>query len=96
MNISKKGMSNNGWKVPAAGMATAAAAHAMFVCALIAGQPAPAQYLAQLAAPPQQTIESPQWRLAARSEYPAGESAHPITVAQPAAPEHLHKGLTTC
>ena len=95
--MSNKGMSNNGWKVPAAGMATAAAAHAMFFCALIAGQPAPAQYLAQLAAPPHQTMESPQWRVAAQGEYPAdGQAAHSITVAQPAAPEHLHKGLTTC
>ena len=95
--MNSKGMSNNGWKVPAAGVATAAAAHAMFFCALIAAQPAPAQYLAQLAAPPQQTMQSPQWRVAERNGYPAdGQAAHSITVAQPAAPEHLHKGLTTC
>ena len=90
-------MSKNGLMVKAGGMATAAAAHAIFVYALVAGQPAPALYLAQLAAPPQQTMESPQWQVATRGAYPVdGQAAHPITVAQPAAPEHLHKGLTTC
>ncbi len=78
-------------------MATAAAAHAIFVYALIAGQPAPALYLAQLAAPPQQTMQSPQWRVAARGENPVdSRAAHPIMVTQPVAPEHLHKGLITC
>jgi len=90
-------MSKNGLVVKAGGMATAAAAHAIFVYALIAGQPAPALYLAQLAAPPQQTLESPQWRMAARGVVPAdSQAAHPMTVAEPAAPEHLHKGLITC
>jgi len=90
-------MSKNGLMVKAGGVATAAAAHAIFVYALIAGQPAPALYLAQLAAPPQQTMESPQWRVAARGEASTdSQAARPMTVAEPAAPEHLHKGLITC
>ncbi|MFI4980579.1 MAG: hypothetical protein ACHQIO_09535 [Nevskiales bacterium] len=85
-------MSKNGLMIGMGGMATAAAAHAMFVYALIAGQPQPELYLAQIGAPQQQTIQSPQWRLATRRGRADGEM--PVTQTLP--PERLHKGLTTC
>jgi hypothetical protein len=90
-------MSKHGFLITAGGMATAMAAHALFFLALIAAQPTPAQYLAQLAAPQRQTIESPQWLLAAYGAQPeATAPAQQIVVEQPASPEYLHKGLTTC
>lgn len=85
-------MSKKGMMIGMGGMATAAAAHAMFACALMAGQPQPELYLAQIAAPQQQTIQSPQWRLATRRARADGEM--PVTQTLP--PERLHKGLTTC
>jgi len=95
--MSKQGMNKQGFLMVGGGLATAAAAHAAFFIALVAGQPAPAQYLAQLAAPSRQIMESPQWQLAARgAQHAHAPAARAITVAQPPSPEHLHKGLTTC
>ena len=85
-------MSNNGLMIRSSGLAAALVAHAMFACALIAGQPQPEMYLAQLAAPARQTLQSPQWQVAARHGHGAG--AMPVTQTLP--PERLHKGLTTC
>ncbi|MDB5976361.1 MAG: hypothetical protein JWR07_3121 [Nevskia sp.] len=85
-------MSKNGLMIGIGGMATAASAHAMFACALMAGQPQPELYLAQIAAPQLQTIQSPQWRLATRRARTDGEM--PVTQTLP--PVRLHKGLTTC
>lgn len=87
-------MSKNGLMLKAGGIATAAAAHAIFACGLIAGQPQAELYLAQLAAPAPHTLESPQWQLAARRGHGADERQLPVT--QTLTPERLHKGLTTC
>ena len=85
-------MSKKGLMIGMGGITTAAVAHAIFAYALIAGQPQPGLYLAQIAAPQQQTIQSPQWRLATRRGRADGE----LPVTQTLPPERLHKGLTTC
>ncbi len=90
-------MSKNGLMIGTGGTAMAFAAHAMFACALIAGQPEPAHYLARIAAPQQQTLQSPQSQLAVRHGHGAGEQpARELPVTQTLTPVRLHKGLTTC
>ena len=90
-------MSKNGLMIGAGATATAIAAHAMFVYALIAAQPEPALYLARIAAPQQQTLQSPQWQLAVRHGHGAGQqAARELPVTQTLTPVRLHKGLTTC
>ncbi len=69
----------------AGGMAVAATVHALFFLALVAGQPEPSHYLAQLTAAPAHGGASPYLF--------AGRDAHLV---QTQTPERLHKGLTTC
>ncbi|MBV8063820.1 MAG: hypothetical protein JOY51_09495 [Nevskia sp.] len=77
-------MSSTAILMKSSGLVLAIAAHAAFVAVLLAGQPAPGQYLARLAP---HILQAPEVQMAARPDGALRKTAAPV---------RLLRGSSTC
>ena len=85
-------MSSKGFLIKTGGAAAALAAHAVFASLMLAGQPAPEQYLARLAP---QTVQAPEVQMAVRQTLRKAASAE-TPAARIVRPTQLIRGLSAC